>query len=125
MRVELIGHFKPCMNYIYLLSDARMADYIYISTRTRNYRDEKRILNRLTRPFISGDGLYIDDMNHGRPNKEISRDIFVRDLLSAIFCPRVFVCSVVSAIMFCMCLYAMLRLLFAVCFFAPPHFFSP
>ena len=50
-----------------------------ISTRTRNYRDEKRILNRLTRPFISGDGLYIDDMNHGRPNKEISRDIFVRD----------------------------------------------
>ena len=28
MRVELIGHFKPCMTEIYLHIDARMADYI-------------------------------------------------------------------------------------------------
>ena len=28
MRVELIGHFKPCMTDIYLHIDARMADYI-------------------------------------------------------------------------------------------------
>ena len=28
MRVELIGHFKPCMTAIYLHIDARMADYI-------------------------------------------------------------------------------------------------
>ena len=29
MRVELIGHFKPCMTDIYIYIDARMADYIY------------------------------------------------------------------------------------------------
>ena len=29
MRVELIGHFKPCMTEIYLYIDARMADYIH------------------------------------------------------------------------------------------------
>ena len=29
MRVELIGHFKPCMPEIYLHIDARMADYIH------------------------------------------------------------------------------------------------
>ena len=29
MRVELIGHFKPCMTDIYLHIDARMADYIH------------------------------------------------------------------------------------------------
>ena len=34
VRVELIGHFKPCMNEIYLHIDARMADYI----RTHPYR---------------------------------------------------------------------------------------
>ena len=28
MRVELIGHFKPCMTDIYLHINARMADYI-------------------------------------------------------------------------------------------------
>ena len=28
MRVQLIGHFKPCMTGIYLHIDARMADYI-------------------------------------------------------------------------------------------------
>ena len=28
MRVELIGHFKPCMTEIHLHIDARMADYI-------------------------------------------------------------------------------------------------
>ena len=28
MRVELIGHFQPCMTDIYLHIDARMADYI-------------------------------------------------------------------------------------------------
>ena len=28
MRVDLIGHFKPCMTEIYLHIDARMADYI-------------------------------------------------------------------------------------------------
>ena len=28
MRVELIGHFEPCMTEIYLYIDARMADYI-------------------------------------------------------------------------------------------------
>ena len=28
MRVELIGHFQPCMTEIYLHTDARMADYI-------------------------------------------------------------------------------------------------
>ena len=28
MRVELIGHCKPCMTEIYLHIDARMADYI-------------------------------------------------------------------------------------------------
>ena len=28
MRVELIGHFEPCMTEIYLHIDARMADYI-------------------------------------------------------------------------------------------------
>ena len=28
MRVELIGHFKPCMTEIYLHIDARMADFI-------------------------------------------------------------------------------------------------
>ena len=28
MRVELIGHFQPCMTEIYLYIDARMADYI-------------------------------------------------------------------------------------------------
>ena len=28
MRVELIGHFEPCMTEIYLHLDARMADYI-------------------------------------------------------------------------------------------------
>ena len=34
MRVELIGHFQPCMTDIYLHIDARMADYI----RTHPYR---------------------------------------------------------------------------------------
>ena len=29
MRVELIGHFKPCMTEIYLHIDARMAYYIH------------------------------------------------------------------------------------------------
>ena len=29
MRVELIGHFKPCMTEIYLYIDARMAYYIH------------------------------------------------------------------------------------------------
>ena len=29
MRVELIGHFKPCMTDIYLYIDARVADYIH------------------------------------------------------------------------------------------------
>ena len=28
MRVDIIGHFKPCMTDIYLHIDARMADYI-------------------------------------------------------------------------------------------------
>ena len=28
MRVELIGHFKPCMTDIYIHIDARMAGYI-------------------------------------------------------------------------------------------------
>ena len=28
MRVELIGHCKPCMTDIYIHIDARMADYI-------------------------------------------------------------------------------------------------
>ena len=28
MRVELIGHFQPCMTDIFLHIDARMADYI-------------------------------------------------------------------------------------------------
>ena len=32
MRVELIGHFKPCMTEIYLYIDARMADYIRLHT---------------------------------------------------------------------------------------------
>ena len=35
MRVELMGHFKPCMTDIYLHIDARMADYI----RTHPYAD--------------------------------------------------------------------------------------
>ena len=29
MRVELIGHFQPCMTEIYLHIGARMADYIH------------------------------------------------------------------------------------------------
>ena len=29
MRVELIGHLKPCMTDIYLDIDARTADYIH------------------------------------------------------------------------------------------------
>ena len=28
MRADIIGHFQPCMNEIYLHIDARMADYI-------------------------------------------------------------------------------------------------
>ena len=28
MRVQLIGHFEPCMTEIYLHIDARMADYM-------------------------------------------------------------------------------------------------
>ena len=29
MRVEIIGHFKPCMTDLYLDIDARTADYIH------------------------------------------------------------------------------------------------
>ena len=28
MRADIIGHFKPCMNDIYIHIDARMADHI-------------------------------------------------------------------------------------------------
>ena len=46
MRVELIGHFKPCMTEIYLYIDVRMAYYIHthpyvkivlVSSKLRHY----------------------------------------------------------------------------------------
>ena len=46
MRVELIGHFQPCMTEIYLHIDARMADYI----RTHPYGSVAR-LRRRRRPI--------------------------------------------------------------------------
>ena len=42
MRVELIGHFQPCMTDIYLHIDARMADYIRTHPYVRVYRHAVR-----------------------------------------------------------------------------------
>ena len=54
MRVQLIGHFEPCMTEIYLHIDARMADYMAPYPYNKTWQND---LKMATKSYSSFDQL--------------------------------------------------------------------